>query len=65
MDGTQPTLHDMFEEILEEKGPESPRIRASQQLDSFFAQAPSPRNETEFGYWRNNYLSFTALAQMA
>ena len=53
----------MFEEILEEKGPE--RTRASQQLDGFFAEAPIPRNETALGYWRNNHLCFPALAQMA
>ncbi|KAJ8349041.1 hypothetical protein SKAU_G00276300 [Synaphobranchus kaupii] len=64
-DGARPSLHDMFEEILEENGPERPSTTASQQLDVFLAETPIPRGETALGYWRNNHLRFPELAQMA
>ncbi|KAJ8385626.1 hypothetical protein AAFF_G00184230 [Aldrovandia affinis] len=45
MDRTWFTLHDMFDEILEENGPERPRLSASQQLDRYFAEVSIPRND--------------------
>ena len=63
--GAGPSLHDMFEEILEENGPERPSTSVSQQLDIFLAEAPIPRGETALGFCRNNHLRFPGLAQMA
>ena len=63
--GAGTSLHDMFEEILEENGPERPSNSVSQQLDIFLAEAPIPRGETALGYWRNNHLRFPQLASLA
>ncbi|KAK0134575.1 hypothetical protein N1851_029814 [Merluccius polli] len=45
--GAGPSLHDMFEEILEENGPERPSTSVSQQLDISLAEAPIPRESAE------------------
>ena len=63
--GAGPSLHDMFEEILEENGPERPSTSVSQQLDIFLGETPIPRGESALSCWRNNHLRFPELAQMA
>lgn len=64
-DEARSTLHDMFDEILEENGPERPRSSASQQLDGYLAEVSIPRNESALEYWSNNHGRFPVLAQMA
>lgn len=63
--GAGPSLHEMFEEILEENGPERPSTSVSQQLDVFLAETPIPRGDTALGYWKNNHLRFPDVAQIA
>lgn len=55
----------MFEEILEENGPERTSTSVSQQLGIFLAETTIPRGESALCYWRNNHLRFPELAQMA
>ena len=64
-DGAGSSMHDIFAEILEEKGPERPGTSVSQQLHIFLAEPPIPRGESALGYWRNNHLRLPELAQMA
>lgn len=64
-DRAGPSLHDVFEEILEENGPERTSTSVSQQLGIFLAETTIPRGESALCYWRNNHLRFPELAQMA
>ncbi|XP_053285395.1 zinc finger BED domain-containing protein 4-like [Pleuronectes platessa] len=61
----RPSLYDMFEEILQEKGPQRPRTRVSEQLESFFAEATIPRNAAAVRYWQDHHQRFPALARIA
>lgn len=57
-DRAGPSLHDVFEEILEENGPERTSTSVSQQLGIFLAETTIPRGESALCYWRNNHLRF-------
>lgn len=65
VEGASSTLHEMFEEILEQKASERPKTKATVQLEGFLAESPIPRNEKALGYWKNHHPRFPEVAQMA